>query len=221
MMYGSFRALLRRKTALFLALSLVTAACDRAVDSTEPAVKPVKVARVQVSASAVTIEESDAQTLVALPYDSAGRALFDRTVRWSSRDSSIAVVDAGGRVTGRRAGSAVIVASVDEQSAEVVVTVVRVAVASIAVTPAPIVLDVAKTRQLTAIIRDRAGNFLSDRVVQWTTDSPNVASVSSSGLVTAVGPGYATIIARSEGKTFGVAVTVSPDGEYDPAWIHR
>jgi hypothetical protein len=41
-----------------------------------------------------------------------------------------------------------------------------------------------------------------------------VTSVSAAGLIAAAGPGYATITATSEGKTFSVAVTVT-DGEED------
>ena len=61
---------------------------------------------------------------------------------------------------------------------------------------------------------DAAGNRLTDRTVIWTTDSPTVAQVSGSGLVWATGPGYATITATCEGKSFSLAVT-GTNGELD------
>ncbi len=83
-----------------------------------------------------------------------------------------------------------------------------VPVASVAAGPTALVLGIGQTKQLTAFVKDAAGNTLSGRLVTWRTDSPDVARVSADGLVTATGPGYATIIATCEGKTFGVAATV-------------
>ena len=58
------------------------------------------------------------------------------------------------------------------------------------------VLVVGATLQLTATVRDAAGNELTDQPVTWfiafTTD-PNVLTVSATGLVTAVGDGYAQV----------------------------
>ena len=81
-------------------------------------------------------------------------------------------------------------------------------VAAIAVAPAPLVLEHGRTQQLTAVVRDPAGSVLTGRAVGWRSDDPTIATVSATGLVTAVGPGYATVVATSEGKTFSVAVTV-------------
>ena len=50
------------------------------------------------------------------------------------------------------------------------------------------------------VLKDAAGNVLSNRVVTWSTSNPSVASVGSDGLVTGVGVGTATITATSEGK---------------------
>jgi len=84
-------------------------------------------------------------------------------------------------------------------------------VASVAVGPTALVLKIGQTKQLTAFLKDAAGNALSGRPVTWETDSPNVATVSDAGLVTATGPGYVTIIATCEGKTFSVAATVTDE----------
>lgn len=83
-------------------------------------------------------------------------------------------------------------------------------VASVKAGPTAVVLAIGATKKLTAITYDAAGNVLTGRTVNWSSDSPSVATVDDSGLVRAVGHGYATIIVASEGRTFGVAVTVSP-----------
>ena len=84
----------------------------------------------------------------------------------------------------------------------------RVEVASVAAGPTALVLKVGQAKQLTAVVMGADGHRLTDRVVTWLTDSPDVAVVSDGGLVTATGLGYVTIIATCEGKTFGVAATV-------------
>src|SRR3990167_4867188 len=76
-----------------------------------------------------------------------------------------------------------------------------VAVATVGVTPAGATLAVGEATQLTATTRDASGNALTGRSVAWTSGASGVASVSSSGLVTAVGPGQAMITATSEGKS--------------------
>lgn len=88
---------------------------------------------------------------------------------------------------------------------------VPAAVAMVAAGPTALVLKVGQTKQLKAFVTDAAGNILAGRVVTWKTDSPDVAGVSNAGLVTATGPGYVTIIATCEGKTFGVAATVTDE----------
>jgi uncharacterized protein YjdB len=180
---------------------------------TSPVTRPA-VARVEVGPSTVTLGVGSSATLVAKAFDADGHQLTDRPTTWASRDSSIAGVDSTGRVIAKAAGTTLVSAIVDghlaEAPATVTVTATTVApVASIAVTPVGFVLDAGQTRQLTAIVLDAAGNRLTDRVVTWSSDSPEVATVSSTGLVTAIGYGYATITAMCEGKTFSLAVTVS------------
>src|ERR1051326_4944899 len=81
-------------------------------------------------------------------------------------------------------------------------------VASVDVSPQPAALAVGATQALTATLRDASANVLTGRTVAWSSSNVTVASVSSSGLVTAVSPGTATIIATSEGKTGTALITV-------------
>ena len=85
-------------------------------------------------------------------------------------------------------------------------------VASVTVTPATASVQVGATVQLSAVLRDAAGNTLTGRTVTWSSSSSSTAAVSATGLVTGVAAGPATITAASEGKsgTSGVTVTVVP-----------
>jgi len=92
------------------------------------------------------------------------------------------------------------------------VTVVPVPVATVSVEPPSLNLVVGDTSRVIATPRDGAGNPLIDRVVTWTSNNPAVATVSGTGLVTAVSPGTATITATSEGQSGGASVTARITG---------
>src|SRR5207244_2053813 len=62
---------------------------------------------------------------------------------------------------------------------------------------------------LTATNKDANGNVLTGRVVTWASSNTPVATVSSTGLVTGVAQGQATITATSEGKQGMAAITVT------------
>ena len=185
----------------------INAAVEGKVGGAQITVGLAPVSRVEVDPLTLSLAEGESRTLVAKAFDASGRLLEGREVAWTSRDPAVADVDGTGRVVAKRVGTIVVTATVEGRVAEVTVTVTRVAVASIAVTPTALILSVGQTRQLTAFVFDAAGNRLTDRVVTWATDSPDVAQVSASGLVRGTGPGYATITATCEGKTFSLAVT--------------
>ena len=82
------------------------------------------------------------------------------------------------------------------------------AVASVEITPAPSTITVSRTLQLSAATKDAGGNVLYGRVVTWSQVDAAIATVNSSGLVSAVGVGATTITATSEGKSGNASVTV-------------
>jgi hypothetical protein len=81
-------------------------------------------------------------------------------------------------------------------------------VATLAITPPPQTLTVGKTAQLVAVGRDAAGQIIPDLAAEWTTDAPLVASVSETGLVTALTPGSTVVSARVEERSAAITVTV-------------
>ena len=77
------------------------------------------------------------------------------------------------------------------------------------VTPTSASLVTGRTQQLTATARDASGAVRPDRVFTWSSSAPAVATVDASGLVTAVGPGSATITARADGVSGSASITVT------------
>lgn len=82
------------------------------------------------------------------------------------------------------------------------------AVVSIRITPATLDLEPGQTSLLTAVSLDAAGAAVGGRTVSWGTSDAAVATVSSTGLVTAVADGTATLTATSDGRTASALVTV-------------
>ncbi|HEX2781674.1 MAG TPA: Ig-like domain-containing protein [Gemmatimonadaceae bacterium] len=82
-------------------------------------------------------------------------------------------------------------------------------VASVSVTSPVQSLVPSQTAQLGAVLRDSAGNTLSGRALTWSSSAGGVATVSSTGLVTAQAPGTATITATSEGRSGSVDLSVA------------
>ena len=82
-------------------------------------------------------------------------------------------------------------------------------VARVSVTLATASLAIGSTTQATAVTADSLGAALTGRAVTWSSSAATVATVSTSGLVTAVAPGTANITATSEGKSGFATVTVT------------
>jgi len=83
-------------------------------------------------------------------------------------------------------------------------------VAEVRIAPVDLPLKVHETAALTADVRDQSGNPLTGRAISWSSSNTGIATVSSSGGVTAIAVGAATITATSEGKSGSANVTVSP-----------
>src|SRR2546429_1648390 len=98
------------------------------------------------------------------------------------------------------------------------ITVTNVPVARVTVTPAITSLLMGATLQLTATPTDALGNPLSGRVVTWSTNTPGVATVRGTGLVTGSGVGAVTITATSEGQSGSAAVTVTRVNDSTPLY---
>ena len=118
------------------------------------------------------------------------------SVTWTSSDPAIATVSPSGLVTAAAVGTATITAKdpASLQEASTTVEVASAEIASLAISPdAPTIL-VGTTLQLAAdatLTDDTIVDLAAS--VTWTTSDPAIATVSSSGLVTAVAVGTVTI----------------------------
>ncbi len=83
-------------------------------------------------------------------------------------------------------------------------------VATVTVTLSSSALVVGQSATASAVLRDGAGAVLTGRSISWSSGSSAIATVSATGLVTAVGAGTTTIVATSEGQAGSASVSVTP-----------
>ena len=181
----------------------IALSCKGAVDA------PPAVATVTVSPAAGTVEVGSTLPLSASPRSADGTALTN-PVAWSSAAPAIASVTATGIVTGVSVGSATITASSGGKQGTAGVSVIPPTVATVAVSLAATTVELGRTTQAIAVLRDAANNVLSGRAIAWTSANPATASVSAAGVITALVVGTTSVTATSEGKTGAATLTVIP-----------
>ncbi len=171
-------------------------------------------ARIVLSRTSLAIGAGDTGRIQARALDAAGGAIAGARPVWSSSDTGIARVDAGGIIVGVRTGVAAVSATLDGRTAIAAVTV-RAArndaarVASVDVSPIG-TLTQGDTITARATPRDSTGRLTPAARVAWSSLEPAIASVDgSTGLVTAHAPGRATLVATADGKSRRVVLVVA------------
>jgi uncharacterized protein YjdB len=169
---------------------------------------------VTVAPSSFAGDVGETVQLVASPKDASANVLAGKTITWSSDAPSIATVSATGLVTMVGAGSVTITATCEtiEGDSTGTVTAAEVPVATVVVAPSSFSVAAGATQALTVTLKDALNNTLTGRVITYSSTNTSVATVNSSGVVTGVAAGTATIIVTSEGKvgTSGATVTAVP-----------
>lgn len=159
----------------------------------------IAVSSVNLNKTVATVGVATTTQLVAtvLPNNST-----NKTVSWSSSDVTKATVNASGLVTGVATGSATItVTTVDGgKTATCAVNVVTsVPVTGVGLNQSTAFLATDSTLQLTATL---SPTNATNTAVTWSPSTGSIATVSSSGLVSAVGPGTVNIVATTTDGSF-------------------
>ncbi len=163
----------------------------------------------EVSPTTAAIITGATRRLTATGVFSDGtRQDLSTQVTWASSAASVARVDSLGVVTAVTMGSATITATRLTFSATATVTTTTAVLQSIEVAPPTLSLAKGTTRQLA--VNGRYSNGLTQPVTAtWASATPATATVSASGLVTAVNPGTSVITATVSGFTSTTTVTVT------------
>ncbi len=192
-----------------LALALIVACVgDDGAAPTEPPEPPVATT-VSISPAAVDFSSfGETLQLTAAVVDQNSQPMAGAPVSWTVSDNSVATASTGGLVTAVANGSATVTATSGSAAGTASVTVAQRA-ARVDVSPASVeFLSLGDSVQLTAAPFDANDNAVEDATVAWSSGDDAVATVDSSGLVTAAGNGTASITAQAGAASGAAAVTV-------------
>ena len=198
----------RAGTAVITATSTngKTAGCTVTVSK-----KEIPITEISLDKSSATLTEGETTTLVAtvLPENTT----YGKSVKWSSSNVAVATVDLMGKVTAKRAGTAIITAiSENGKTASCTITVnkkdTNITITEVRLNKSTETLTEGETTTLTATVLPE--NTTDSKSVSWRSSNSEVATVDANGTVTAKRAGTAVITATStNGKTAGCTVTVS------------
>ena len=168
-----------------------------------------EISAVVVSPSADTLVTGDTLRLAPEAMDANGHPVARAEFAWATSDTLVAVVDDAGLVTGVGMGEAEVTATAAGVTGLAQLTVVDPVPTTVSVTPDTVALTaLEQTAQLTAEVRDQAGRAMVDVPVSWASTDTTVVAVDSTGLVTAVSSGTATITATADEASGEAVVTV-------------
>ena len=161
----------------------------------------------EILASSVTLDKTSVEVLIGqtvhLSATVLPEATTDKTIRWSSSDDSVAMVDEG-TVTAHKVGQATIKATCGNKEASCVVNVLPIMVEEISFNKTSVSLKAGETVTLTATVKP---DDATDKTVTWSTSDASVATVND-GVVTAKKVGTATITAKAGDKSATCEITV-------------
>lgn len=143
--------------------------------------------------STITVNQTEQLTYEMLPTNASNKA-----VTWSSNNDTVATVDQSGLVSGIAVGNAAITITTTDgnklDTCNFVVEKEKVPVQSISLSSTSEVIYLNGTKQLAATILPVDAD---NKNVTWESSAPSICTVSSTGLVTSVALGNATITATS------------------------
>jgi hypothetical protein len=196
--------------------ALLVASCD---NSSEPSPSGITITSLVFAAPAVTISQGEARVLAITAKDASGAVLEDASrIQWTSDNTALLSVTQSGEIRGVALGGPVTVnASIDGVTASATVNVVP---ARVAFSPVDSNIVLGSTLQLSGTLLDHAGLAIaSNAEVVWASSNPGVANIgSSSGLVTTLSSGEATISASAAGRTTTRTFRVGVPSPYDGRW---
>ena len=154
---------------------------------------PINTTALSINKTSTTLNKGATETLTVTRTPSS---VSYPTISWSSSNTSVATVDGNGKVTAVGNGTATITAKTTDGTniSKTCSVTVRTPVTGVTVSPTTLTLNVGGTYTLAKTISPSGA---SNQNVVWSTNNTAVATVDSSGKVTAVGKGTCTITCTS------------------------
>ncbi|MEO9117056.1 MAG: Ig-like domain-containing protein [Gemmatimonadaceae bacterium] len=205
MRYSFLRYLL-----VVLAVEFSIAACIDRSDPTDPSARAAPaIQSVSVTIPKSTLEVGMVVDALATSLNSSGEPVPGAKINWLSSDNSILTVNADGVVGARKMGTAWLYATNDRVAGKLSVTVTDSVPAAVHVSPRSAQIPAGASTQLTVTIATSTGRAVPAHTIAWTTGDAHLATVSATGLVTAMNVGAVRIIASASSAADTSVITIS------------
>ncbi|MEK7403243.1 MAG: Ig-like domain-containing protein [Gemmatimonadota bacterium] len=184
----------------------VVTATSNAKSGTSNVTGTLTVNSVTVTPATVSLEAGDTTRLSVSAANKNGLTVPTTGVTWSSSATGVATVSATGLLTGVSGGSTTATATLGTKSGTSAVTG-TLTLDAITVSPSAVSLEAGDTTRLTASPRNKNAIAVPGVTVTWGSSATGVATVNTSGLLTGVSNGSATVTASGGGKNGASTVT--------------
>ena len=160
-------------------------------------VNPVTVSKITLNKTSLTLSKGKSSTLTATLKPSNAT---NQTLTWLSSNPKVAKVSADGKVTAIKDGTATITCkAANGKTATCKVTVKNIAATDFKLDKTSVIADKGAVFTIKATFTPTNA---TNQKIKWTTSDKSVATVSSSGKVTAIAPGVCQITATAEDGGF-------------------
>ncbi|MBK6486597.1 MAG: Ig-like domain-containing protein [Gemmatimonadetes bacterium] len=144
----------------------------------------------------------------ATPLDANGNAISGRPVAWQSSNPSVATINSSGLITALTSGQTTLSVICDGKVASQRLTIAVPTPTDVVVMPPVLTLFAGASSNVAASVVDQFGVVLPGQSIAWASTAPGIATVSSTGLVSAVALGTASVRATSGSLVESVSVSV-------------
>jgi hypothetical protein len=194
--------------SLFAIITVALLAVGVSAQGPNPAPPASAVKTVQVTASVKEAEVGQQVKLTATATDAAGNVVKEQPSTYFAGPFDIAAVDDDGNVSLFGIGQVTVGAIVGGKPGLTTFMVKAPSVKTVEITPLKKPIVVGGNVSLEAVARILNGVPRTGVPINWTSDNAQVATVDAGGVVTAVGPGKATITAKSGAASATTSITV-------------
>ncbi len=188
--FAPIASIIQRRTRVVAALLTLTGAAS-CLDLNPN----ITACTVTIAPSTVTISMNQAINISATAFDCKGNSIAKKTITFATANPAVATVTISGQIIAVGVGNTTVSAVADGKSATVPVTVTPEFAASVSVNPPTATLRRGNLRQFSAIPLNAQQQPITGQTIRWTSSNSSIASVTSTGLVTAIAAGQVSITA--------------------------
>jgi hypothetical protein len=194
--------------SFFIIAAVALFAINVLAQGPNPAPATPAVTNVRITVPVKEAEVGDQIKITVVATDAAGAVIKEQPSAYFAGPFDIAAADDNGNVKLFGIGQVTVGAIVGGVPGITTFMVKAPGIKTIDLTPVKAPIAVGSSFQLDSVTRTGSGDPRSGVPVDWSSDNTKVATVDAGGVITAVGPGKATITAKSGAATSTTTINV-------------